>query len=192
MRHTWTATAASYAGVDLHATSLHLCVLDQAGTGAPSPASSRPSPEPFLDALAPVPPRRADRVRVRPHLVLASRMRAATRGCDLNSGHAWAMKAIHQSKTKSDAHDAEGIARLLRGGNFPLAYAYPREHAAVCVTCSARACVWSGNGPKLYGHIHTVRRQLNSSTPIGRDVEVQVQARRGHHRHHRPEHQTWH
>ena len=34
---------------------------------------------------------------------------------------------MHGSKTKSDAHDAEVLARLLRGGNFPLAYAYPAE-----------------------------------------------------------------
>src|SRR5262249_60133331 len=42
-------------------------------------------------------------------------------------GHAWAMAAVHGRKTKCDRHDAQAIARLLGGGNFPLAYAYPRE-----------------------------------------------------------------
>jgi len=57
-------------------------------------------------------------------------------------GHAFGMKAVHQSKTKSDAHDAEIIARLLRGGNFPLAYAYPAERRGLrdllrtdCASC---------------------------------------------------------
>jgi len=40
-------------------------------------------------------------------------------------GHAYSMKAVHGSKTKCDRKDAEAIARLLKGGNFPPAYAYP-------------------------------------------------------------------
>jgi transposase len=41
-------------------------------------------------------------------------------------GHALYMKAIHGGKAKNDRIDANKIARLLRGGNFPLAYVYPR------------------------------------------------------------------
>src|SRR5262249_6764319 len=41
-------------------------------------------------------------------------------------GHALAVRAVHGSKTGCDRHDAEAIARLLKGGNFPPAYAYPR------------------------------------------------------------------
>jgi transposase len=41
-------------------------------------------------------------------------------------GHALYMKAIHGGKAKNDRLDANKIARLLRGGNFPLAYVYPR------------------------------------------------------------------
>jgi transposase len=41
-------------------------------------------------------------------------------------GHALAMKHIHQGKTKSDKIDAAKLAGMLRGGLFPLAYAYPR------------------------------------------------------------------
>jgi transposase len=41
-------------------------------------------------------------------------------------GHALYMKAIHGGKAKNDRIDANKIARLLRGGNFPLAYAYPK------------------------------------------------------------------
>ena len=41
-------------------------------------------------------------------------------------GHALYMKAIHGGKSKSDRIDANKIARLLRGGTFPLAYVYPK------------------------------------------------------------------
>src|SRR5262245_9994623 len=36
------------------------------------------------------------------------------------------MKLIYGAKTKNDQIDAAKIARLLRGGNFPLAYVYPK------------------------------------------------------------------
>ncbi len=42
-------------------------------------------------------------------------------------GHAWGMKAVHGSKSKCDRKDAPAIAQLLKGGNFPLAYAYPQR-----------------------------------------------------------------
>jgi hypothetical protein len=41
-------------------------------------------------------------------------------------GHALYMKAIHGAKAKNDKIDANKIARLLKGGNFPLAYVYPK------------------------------------------------------------------
>jgi transposase len=41
-------------------------------------------------------------------------------------GHALYMKAIHGAKAKNDRIDANKIARLLKGGNFPLAYVYPK------------------------------------------------------------------
>src|SRR5262249_39930922 len=46
-------------------------------------------------------------------------------------GHAWAMNAVHGAKTQCDRKDAEAIARLLKGGNFPPAYAYPRERRSL-------------------------------------------------------------
>ena len=51
----------------------------------------------------------------------------ADNNIDFVLGHALYMKAIHGGKTKNDKIDAYKIARLLRGGNFPLAYNYSRE-----------------------------------------------------------------
>jgi hypothetical protein len=36
------------------------------------------------------------------------------------------MRAIHGAKVKNDKIDAGKLARLLRGGNFPIVYAYPK------------------------------------------------------------------
>jgi len=46
-------------------------------------------------------------------------------GIDFILGHALYMKAVHGGKTKNDRQDAYTIAALVRGGTFPLAYAYP-------------------------------------------------------------------
>ncbi len=87
-------------------------------------------------------------------------------------GHAWAMKAVHGSKTKGDRHDAEAIARLLRGGNFPLAYAYPKERRGLRDLLRARLRLVRQRA-ELYGHVHTARRQANlppvAGDPQGRD-----------------------
>jgi transposase len=40
------------------------------------------------------------------------------------------MKAIHGGKAKNDKIDSYKIAKLIRGGNFPLAYVYPKEMRA--------------------------------------------------------------
>ena len=119
-----TATAASYAGVDLHAT-VCTCAFSIRQGPCAVPQKLKAQPQPFLDAVAPF----------RPDLLvgcecvhtwywLADTCRDQNLRFEL--GHAWAMKAIHQSKTKSDAHDAEGIARLLRRGQLPTGLRLPR------------------------------------------------------------------
>jgi transposase len=162
-----TATAASYVGVDLHASSLHVCVLDQAGTVRLS-RKLKAQPEPFLEALDPFRPDVLIGCEcVHTWYWLADACR--DQGLRFELGHAWGIKAIHKSKTKSDAHDAEILARLLRGGNFPLAYAYPRERRGLRDLLRTRLRLVRQRA-ELYGHIHTVRRQLNLDS-IGRDVK---------------------
>jgi len=113
-----------YGGIDLHSRNMRLCVLDPHGA-VRCEASLPTSPTAFLDAVAPF----------RPDLVI---------GCECMFGwywladccqreqipfvlgHALYMKAIHGGKAKNDKIDAKKIARLLRGGTFPLAYAYPK------------------------------------------------------------------
>jgi transposase len=113
-----------YCGIDLHARSLHVCVLDQAGTvlfDRNLPAR----PDALLRARAPY----RDDLVVGVECMFAWYWVADL--CQAENipfvlGHALYMKAIHGGKAKNDRIDAGKIARLLRGGNFPLAYVYPR------------------------------------------------------------------
>ena len=92
-----------YAGVDLHARSLYLVVLDtdgQARFGRNLPAH----PEPFLQAVAPF----RDGLLVacecvHPWYWLADTCRDHHIAFVL--GHAWAMKAVHGQRTKCDRKD---------------------------------------------------------------------------------------
>jgi transposase len=113
-----------YCGIDLHARSMHVCVLDQAGAvllDRNLPAR----PESFRRAVAPF----------RDDLVVGVECMFAwywvadlcqAENLPFALGHALYMKAIHGGKAKNDRIDAGKIARLLRGGTFPVAYAYPK------------------------------------------------------------------
>src|SRR5262249_30003137 len=117
-----------YCGVDLHARALALCVLDAQGQVV-ARLTVAASPQAVRDALAPY----------RQDVALACECLFAWYWlADLCQeekirfvlGHALYMKAIHGGKAKNDRIDAEKIARLLRGGNLPLAYVYPKAMRA--------------------------------------------------------------
>ena len=113
-----------YCGIDLHARTMYLCVRDQAGNvllHQNLPASA----DAFLLAVAPY----------RDDLVVACECMfawywvadlCAAQDIPFVLGHALYLKAIHGGKTKNDKLDADKLCALLRGGNFPVAYAYPK------------------------------------------------------------------
>ncbi len=156
-----------YAGVDLHARSLFLVVLDQ--QGQTRYARNLPAaPAPFRQAITPF----------RQGLVVGCEcmhcwywLADACREDNISFvlGHAWGMKAVHGSKSKCDRKDAEAIAHLLKGGNFPLAYAYPKERRGLRDLLRARLRLVRQRA-ELYGHVHTARRQLNLP-PVSNDVK---------------------
>lgn len=114
-----------YCGVDLHKKTMYLCILNERGeTVFHKNLPTRP--EDFLRAIAPF----------RDDLIVAVECMFAWYWlADLCRreeiafvlGHALYMRAVHGLKTKNDRLDAEKIARLVRGGNFPVAYVYPAE-----------------------------------------------------------------
>jgi transposase len=156
-----------YAGVDLHARSLFLAILDRDGQprfGRNLPAA----PQPFLRAVAPF----RDGLVVGCECMHCWYWLADTcrdHALPFLLGHAWGMKAVHGAKTKCDRHDAEAIARLLRGGNFPLAYAYPKERRGLRDLLRARLRLVRQRA-ELYGHVHTARRQANLPS-VSNDVK---------------------
>jgi transposase len=113
-----------YAGIDLHARTMHVCVLDAAGTVV----LDRNLPchfETLLQAIAPF----RDGIVIGVECMfgwywLADR--CAEHDIPFVVGHALYMKLIHGGKAKNDRLDASKIAHLLKGGNFPLSYAYPK------------------------------------------------------------------
>lgn len=161
------STAAYYCGIDLHARTLYLVVLDRDGNVCLQ-RNLPARPDAFLHAVAPF----------RPHLVVASECvhswywladLCATQKISFVIGHALAMKAVHGSKTKSDPHDAPTIARLLRGGNLPPAYVYPQERRSLRDLLRTRLRFVRLRA-RTYGHVHTALRQLNLP-PVSSDVK---------------------
>lgn len=112
-----------YCGVDLHARTMYLCILNQKGDKllhqnlATEPAAFLAAIEPFREDLI-----------VGVECMFAWYWLAdlcAGEGIAFVLGHALYMKAVHGGKSKTDRIDAEKIVRLLRGGTFPVAYVYP-------------------------------------------------------------------
>jgi transposase len=114
-----------YCGIDLHARLLALCVVDHHTNDVVLRTQIPDDPTRLLQALEPY----------RPDVVVAVECLfawywvadlCAREKIPFVLGHALYMKAIHGGKAKNDDLDAEKIARLLRGGNIPLAYVYPQ------------------------------------------------------------------
>ncbi len=141
-----------YAGVDLHARACFVVLLDQGGQVVF--AKNLPAnPEAFLRAVAPF----RDGLLVACECMhcwywLADTCRAENIPFVL--GHARAMKAVHGCKTRCDRKDAEAIARLLKGGNFAPAYAYPKERRGLRDLLRARLRLVRQRAQR-YGHVHT-------------------------------------
>jgi transposase len=147
-----------YCGIDLHARSMYVCILDAAGTivvhkdlGA-DPAS-------FLRVIAPY----RDDLVVAVECIFTWYWLAdlcAGEGIHFVLGHALYMKAIHGGKAKNDKIDSHKIAVLLRGGMLPMAYVYP---AAMRATRDLlrRRCHLMRKRAELLAHIQNTTSQYN-------------------------------
>ena len=115
-----------YCGVDLHARTMYLSILDQAGQVVYD-KNLAAEPDAFLQAIAPF----------RDGLVVAVECLfcwywladlCAREHIAFVLGHALYMKAIHGGKAKTDQIDAHKIAVLFKGGM--LSQAYPKSGRA--------------------------------------------------------------
>ena len=111
-----------YCGIDLHAKLLYVCIIDDQGKTVLH-QSIKNSRQDLLDLLAPYIGNIVVGVECMHCWYWVSDL-CEEHGIDFILGHALYMKAIHGGKAKSDKIDSYKIAKLMRGGNFPLAHAY--------------------------------------------------------------------
>ena len=155
---TYNQPHAYYCGVDLHARTLFVNVLDH--TGATRLEQELPaSPAAFLGAVQPY----------REGLVVGCECMFAWYWladlCEREAipfvlGHALAMKAIHGGKAKNDRLDAQKIAGLLKGGFFPMAYVYPKAKRETRDLLRRRS-FFVRQRAQLIAHIQNTNSQYN-------------------------------
>jgi transposase len=148
----------AYCGIDLHARSMYVCILNQEGE-IMLHRNMKASPEPFLKAIAPY----------REELVVAVECiftwywladLCVQEGIPFVLGHALYMKAIHGGKAKNDKIDAHKIAVLLRGGMLPQAYVYPAAMRATRALLRRRMYL-TRKRAELLAHIQNTNSQYN-------------------------------
>ena len=147
-----------YCGIDLHARSLYVCILNQRGE-IQVHKSIKASPKALASVIKPY---RAD-------IVIGVECMFSwywvADWCEEQAlpfvlGHALYMKAIHGGKAKNDRIDSHKIATLLRGGMFPLAYVYPRQLRSTRDLMRRRIRLMRQRA-ELIAHVHNTISQYN-------------------------------
>jgi hypothetical protein len=147
-----------YCGIDLHARTMYLCILDQRGEVLVH-RNMKTDPDTFLKTIAPY----------REGIVVAVECMftwywladlCADQGIPFVLGHALYMKAIHGGKAKNDTIDSQKIAALLRGGMLPQAYVYPAEMRATRDLLRRRMHL-THKRAELLAHVQNTNSQYN-------------------------------
>lgn len=149
-----------YCGIDLHANSMHVCVVDQAGKKHLHKNFNTKKPERFLIALQPY---------EKQDLIIGCESTfnwywladlCKQQNLPFLLGHALYLKAIHGGKTKSDRIDSEKLAFLLRGGNFPTSYVYPKDMRGTRDLLRRRSTIVRRRSATIV-HVQMVNHQQN-------------------------------
>ena len=149
---------AYYCGIDLHARSMYVCILDATGAILVHKKLGANAAE-FLRIIAPY--REGVVVAVECIFTWYWLADLCTREkVPFVLGHALYMKAIHGGKAKNDKIDAHKIAVLLRGGMLPVAYVYPAEMRATR-DLLRRRCHFMRKRAELLSHIQNTNSQYN-------------------------------
>jgi transposase len=147
-----------YCGVDLHTKRMYVCVLDRDGNKRLH-RNLQAKGQDFVRAIEPF----------REDLIVGAECMftwywladvCVDENINFVLGHALYMKAIHGGKKKNDKLDSEKIARLLRGGTFPLSYVYPREMRATRDLLRRRTFLMRRRS-ELLAHVQMVNQQYN-------------------------------
>jgi transposase len=156
-----------YCGIDLHARSMYLCILNAQGeillhhNFTAEPAAFLAAVEPYREDLV-----------VAVECIFTWYWLAdlcAEQGIAFVLGHALYMKASHGGKAKNDRIDAHKIAVLLRGGMLPQAYVYPKPMRATRDLLRRRNHLMRKRAD-LLAHIQNTASQYNLP-PLGARVD---------------------
>ena len=147
-----------YCGIDLHARILYVCIFDQEGNTCvhkeipADPEKLKQILEPYIGNIV---------VGVEcMHCWYWVSDFCNDLGVDFILGHALYMKAIHGGKAKNDRIDSFKITKLIRGGNFPLAYVYPKKMRATRDLLRRRTKIVR-HGADLKAHVANTTSQYN-------------------------------
>jgi len=147
-----------YCGIDLHARILYVCILDELGKTVLH-KEIKAQPELLLQLLSPYVGKIIVGVECMHCWYWVSDF-CEKYQIDFILGHALYMRAIHGGKTKNDRIDSYKIACLMRGGNFPLAYAYPHDMRATRDLLRRRTGIVR-HGAELKAHVVNTTSQYN-------------------------------
>jgi transposase len=154
----YTSQHRHYCGIDLHAKTMYVCILDRDGQVLVH-ENLASNPEAFLAVVTPY----RDDLVVAVECIFTWYWLAdlcAREGIAFVLGHALYMKAIHGGKAKNDRIDALKIATLLRGGMLPQAYVYPAGMRATRDLLRRRLHLVRKRG-QLLAHIQMTNHQYN-------------------------------
>ena len=159
-----------YCGIDLHANKMYACVVDSTGKKQLHSNFHTQDTQTFVQSITPFNKKPGD-------LVIGCESTFNWYWlCDLCEGkdipfvlgHALYLKAIHGAKVKNDKVDSEKLAYLLRGGNFAVAYAYPKPWRATRNLLRRRTHYVRRRGQTL-AHITNLHHQYN--LPLGKPLQ---------------------
>jgi transposase len=153
-----TSSTKYYCGIDLHARKMFVCIVSLEGK-VKVHKNIKTDPEQFFELIFPF----LDDIAVGVECVFCWYWLAdlcAEHHIRFVLGHALYMKAIHGGKTKNDKIDSYKLATLLRGGNFPIAYAYPAKWRATRDLLRRRMYIARRCG-ELVAHIQNTNTQYN-------------------------------
>ena len=155
-----------YCGIDLHARTMYVCILEHEGGKVVLHRNLRCEPDLFLRAVEPY----RDDLVVGVECIFCWYWLAdlcTQHDIPFVLGHALYMKAIHGGKAKNDKIDSHKIAVLLRAGALPVGYVYPQGMRATR-DLLRRRLFFVRKRSELYTHIRITFHQLNLPAPAGK------------------------
>lgn len=149
-----------YCGVDLHARSMYICVIDRNNNILVHQNVRNRDTAEFLKLIAPY----------KHDIVISAESTyawywladlCADNGLEFILGHALYMKAIHGAKVKNDRIDSRKIAMLTQTGMFPVAYVYPKAKRSIR-DLLRRRLYFAQERADMFCHIQLMNTQVNN------------------------------